>query len=74
MLSLHHLTEPDDSEKSKLIQTIRFPKFLAKNRKDIELPKSNYNPIKLKQASKLQQGSQMDYINKSQGNINLRQQ
>ena len=41
----HHLTEVDDSEKSTLLKTIRFPKSL--HILTDRLPKANYNPLKV---------------------------
>lgn len=39
----HHLLEPDDTEKSILLKTIRFPKNHKKIRTEfIELPNKNY--------------------------------
>ena len=42
------MVEPEETEKTILLNTIKFPKNFLKNKKEIELPKSNYNPVKIK--------------------------
>ncbi len=43
-----HFLEAEESEKMILLNTIKFPKNLQYVKKDLILPKSNYQPVKLK--------------------------
>lgn len=49
----NHFIVPDDCEKTELLLTIKFPKNLKlKKGEKLDLPKSNYIPIKLKKTNK----------------------
>ena len=52
-MSDNHYIVPDDSEKTELLLTIKFPKnYKLKKGEKLDLPKSNYVPLKLKKTTK----------------------
>lgn len=56
------MIEPDDSEKSILLNTIRLPKnFNSKKLENLGLPEKNYNPIKVKKVERYRTMMENDY-------------